>query len=75
MITESQKLSDVIGQNILLLPVLNRFDIKPGVGEKTIKSICIEHGIQLKSFLAILNTYNNQLFFPKAEDVDMAVLV
>ncbi len=75
MITESQKLSDVIGQNILLLPVLNRFDIKPGVGEKTIKSICMEQGIQLKSFLAILNTYNSQLFFPKAEDVDMAVLV
>ena len=75
MITESQKLSDVISQNILLVPVLNRFDIRPGVGEKTINLICVQQGIHLKSFLAILNTYNSQSFFPEAENVDMTVLV
>jgi len=75
MITESLKLADVISQNILLVPVLNRFGIRPGVGEKSIKVICSQQGIHLKSFLAILNTYNSHSFFPKAEDVDMTVLV
>ncbi|MFN8135266.1 MAG: hemerythrin domain-containing protein [Bacteroidales bacterium] len=75
MITESLKLSDIISHNILLVPVLNRFGIRPGVGEKTIKLVCSQQGIHLKSFLAILNTYNSQSFFPEAEDVDMTVLV
>ncbi len=75
MINESLKMSDVIGQNILLIPVLNRFGIKPGVGEKTIKTICSHNGIDLVSFLAILNTYNSQQYFPEAEDVDINVLV
>lgn len=75
MITESLKLADVISQNILLVPVLNRFGIRPGVGEKTIKVICSQQGIHMKSFLAILNTYHSHSFFPKAEDVDMTVLV
>jgi regulator of cell morphogenesis and NO signaling len=75
MLTGIMKMSDVIGQNILLIPVLNRFGIKPGVGEKTIKAICSSHEIDLISFLAILNTYNSQHYFPEAEDVDINVLV
>lgn len=75
MITESMKMSDVIGQNILLVPVLNRFGIKPGVGEKTINTICSFHGIDMVSFLAILNTYNSPHYFPEAEAVDINVLV
>jgi regulator of cell morphogenesis and NO signaling len=75
MITESMKMSDIIGQNILLIPVLNRFGIKPGVGEKTIKTISSLIGIELKSFLAILNTYNSKQYFPGDDDVDINVLV
>ncbi len=75
MITETMKLSDIIGQNILLIPVLNRFGIRPGVGEKTIVTICNQNGIELKTFLAILNTYNSPEYFPAPEDVDINILV
>ncbi len=75
MITESMKMSDIIGQNILLIPVLNRFGIKPGVGEKTLKTLCSQNGIELKTFLAILNTYNSQEYFPKPEEVEINLLV
>ena len=75
MITESMKMSDIIGKNILLISVLNRFGIKPGVGEKTLKTISSQNGIELKSFLAILNTYNSKEYFPENDDVDINVLV
>lgn len=75
MITESMKMSDIIGKNILLIPVFNRFGIKPGVGEKTLKTISSQNGIELKSFLAILNTYNSKEYFPENDDVDINVLV
>ena len=75
MITESMKMSDIIGQNIFLKPILNRFGINSGIGEMTIKTICTNKGIELKSFLAILNTYNSQKYFPKPEDVEINVLI
>ena len=47
----------------------------PGVGEKTLKTISSQNGIELKSFLAILNTYNSKEYFPENDDVDINVLV
>lgn len=69
------KMADIIGQNILLIPVLNRFGIKPGVGETSLKTIAARNAVEIKSLLAILNTYNSQQYFPKPEDVNIQVLV
>ncbi len=62
---ENTKLNDVIHHNYLLLPVLNRFDIQLGFGDKTIKDICAEQGINIYFFLEILNSFHDPDYFPQ----------
>jgi len=65
--TKENKVISVIRNNFKLLPVLNRFGIKLGVKDKTIEEICAENKINVQFFLAIINTYANQHYFPKSE--------
>lgn len=58
-------LSEVIEENHQLIPVINRFGIKLGVGDKTIDEICKSQNINKDFFLAILNTYLNEDYFPE----------
>lgn len=58
-------LSEAIENNHLLIPVINRFGIKLGLGDKTIDEICKSHHINKDFFLAILNTYLNEDYFPE----------
>lgn len=62
------KMADVLHNNYLLLPVLSRFDIKLGFGEKTVKDICTEKNIDIPFFVAMLNTFSNENYFPE-EDI------
>lgn len=62
------KMADVLHSNYLLLPVLSRFDIKLGFGEKTVKDICTEKNIDIPFFVAMLNTFSNENYFPE-EDI------
>lgn len=64
---KSDKLSYLIHQNYHLLPVLNRFGIKLGIKDKTVKDICRERKISTGFFLAIVNTYHNEEYFPREE--------
>ncbi len=65
LITSTMKLSDVIHSNYLLIPVVNRFGIRLGFGEMTVKKACKEHGIDPEFFLTILNAYSNENYFPE----------
>lgn len=58
-------LSECVSDNLLLIPVLNRFGIKPGLGDKTLAVICEEYGLNSEFMLCILNTYLNEDFFPE----------
>lgn len=64
---KSDKLSYLIHQNYHLLPVLNRFGIRLGVKDKTVDDICRERKISTGFFLAIVNTYHNEEYFPREE--------
>lgn len=46
-----------------LLPVLSRFGIELGMGERTIGQVCLKGGINPDFFLSILNAYNNPEYF------------
>lgn len=46
-----------------VVPVINRFDIVLGVGDRTIKSICKEKGIDTSFFITILNAFIHESFF------------
>ena len=54
-IKENDKLSDIISSEYHLLQMMARFGISLGVGEKTIKQVCEEEGVDTKTFLAVAN--------------------
>jgi regulator of cell morphogenesis and NO signaling len=58
------KMAEVIHLNYQLLPILSRFGLHLGFGEKTIEQLCLEHGIDVNFFLIILNAYHDKNFFP-----------
>ncbi|MFI3240173.1 MAG: helix-turn-helix transcriptional regulator [Bacteroidales bacterium] len=66
LVNSESKLSDIIISEPSVITVLNRFNIKLGVGDKTIQNICNEMNIDIQFFVTILNTYINKDYFPEA---------
>lgn len=64
-ITSNMKLADMININYMLLPVISRFDIKLGCGEKTIREVCEENSVNTGFFLEILNSFHDRNYFPE----------
>ncbi len=64
-VTSDMKMAEVIHMNYLLLPVINRFGIKLGFGDKTVEKVCRDHGLNLSFFLDIVNTYHDPSYFPR----------
>lgn len=65
LLTPDMKIAEVIHRNYLLIPVINRFGIHLGLGEKTVSTICREHQIDTDFFLTIINTFSNESYFPQ----------
>jgi regulator of cell morphogenesis and NO signaling len=65
IITPTMKMANVIIQNHHLLAIIDRFGIKLGFGEKTVRQVCKEYNITVDFFLEIVNTFNNPDFFTK----------
>jgi len=49
-----------------LVPVLNRFGIRLGVGDKTILKLCDEHTLNPDFILTIMNVYLDENYLPEA---------
>lgn len=73
----SSILSDVIENNNQLIPVVNRFGIRLGLGDKTIGEISKTANLDTDFFLAILNTYLNEEYFPsrKLQQFDIELVI
>ena len=67
LVQETTKLADVIHHNYLILPILNRFDIHLGFGNKTVKEICEDHNVHQQFFLEIVNSFLDKEYFPESE--------
>jgi len=67
LVTPETKLCNVILDEPTVIPVINRFGIVLGVGDKTVATICQEKGIDLQFFLTILNAYIFENYFPEKE--------
>lgn len=65
LVTPDTKLCDVIIDEPSAVPVINRFGITLGVGDKTVRDICSTRGINLDFFLTILNAYIFESFVPE----------
>lgn len=65
LIQKEMKLADVIHHDYNLIPVINRFGIHLGFGDKTIEELCEERTVSIEFFLTILNAFHDRQFFPK----------
>ncbi len=65
LITPDIKLADAIHSNYLLIPVVTRFGIRLGFGDKTVKAVCEEHGVDVEFFTTILNVFSHESYFPQ----------
>jgi regulator of cell morphogenesis and NO signaling len=75
MISAHEKLSDVVCRNIDLLPVIYRFGIKSEIRQKSIAEVCSAQGIDLPLFLAVVNTFDSDDYFPKPQDLELQPLI
>lgn len=73
----SSILSDIIEEKHDLIPVINRFGIRLGLGDKSIGEICRSANVDADFFLAILNTYINEDYFPerKLQRIDISLVI
>lgn len=65
MINNKIKMADLVHQNYHVLPIINRFGVNLGFGDKTIEKICAEKNINVDFFLEIVNVFINDDYFPK----------
>lgn len=65
LINAECKLCDVILNEPSLIPVINRFGIILGVGDKSIRTVCEEKKLDSEFFVTILNTFINEDYFPE----------
>ena len=62
---KDSKLSEPILYDPSVIQVINRFGIYLGVGDYSVREICMRHNIDVDFFLAIINTYLNRDYFPE----------
>ncbi len=60
-------MAELIHKNYHILPIINRFGIKLGFGEKTIAQICKEKKINIDFFIEVVNVFLNDDYFPQEE--------
>ena len=65
LINAESKLCDVILNEPSIIPVINRFGIILGVGDKSIRTVCEEKKLDCEFFVTILNTFINEDYFPE----------
>lgn len=63
-ITAEMNMADLIHLNPQLLPVINRFGIRLGFGDKSIDEVCQGNSVDTDFFLEIVNTFNDEKYFP-----------
>lgn len=61
----NMKLSEVVEEHPSLIPVINRFGIRLGLGDKSVRTLCEEHALDTDFLLTILNTFLNEEYFPE----------
>ena len=59
------QLGGVIHEYPMLIPIVGRFGIRLGVGEKSIGEIAAEYGVDADFLVMVLNTYLNESYFPE----------
>jgi len=65
--TAHTRISDVILGSSAALLIISRFGIPLGLGDQSIGQVCIEHGVDIKTFLLLLNSSIIDSYEPTSE--------
>lgn len=66
-ITKDMKMAEVIHLSYSLLPVITRFDIDLGFGDKSVEEVCADYSINLDFFLEITNSFIDEDYIPQKD--------
>lgn len=64
MIRRESPMYMVVLENLQLLPLLPRFNLKSGFGDMSVDEVCRAHGVNTAFFLEIANAYLDELYVP-----------
>lgn len=65
LVYPNMQMSEVVEEHPSLIPVINRFGIRLGLGDKVVKTICDEHHLDTDFVLIVINTFLNEEYFPE----------
>lgn len=65
LVYSNMQLSEVVEEHPSLIPVINRFGIRLGLGDKSVKTICEEYQLDADFLLTVINTFMNEEYFPE----------
>lgn len=65
LLTAETPLSSALEQHPALIPLISRFGIRLGLGDKTVATVCGEHGIDTGFLLTLMNTFLFEEYFPE----------
>ncbi len=65
LISKETPLCELIVNEPTVIPVINRFGIRLGIGDETVASICESKKLDPEFLLVILNTFINDGYFPE----------
>ena len=66
-ITKNMKMADVIHYHYNLLPVISRFKIDLGFGDKSVEAVCQDYHVNLDFFIEITNSFADEDYIPQKE--------
>jgi regulator of cell morphogenesis and NO signaling len=66
-ITREMKMADVIHLSYSLLPVITRFDINLGFGDKSVEEVCRDSNINVDFFIEITNSFIDEDYIPQKD--------
>lgn len=59
------QMSEAVEEHPSLIPVINRFGIRLGLGDKSVKEVCEAYKIDTDFLLVVINTFLNEEYFPE----------
>lgn len=65
LVYPNMQMSEVVEEHPSLIPVVNRFGIRLGLGDKSVKTICDEYELDADFLLTVINTFLNEEYFPE----------
>lgn len=65
LVYPNMQMSEVVEEHPSLIPVINRFGIRLGLGDSSVKEICTKHQLDTDFLLTVINTFLNEEYFPE----------